>query len=198
MTNNKAFAEIIESSLQGFIAQSWQWDTCAPFGSMVLVESHGRLLFGIVHQVQTGSMDSSRYPFPYKKTEQELLQEQPQIFEFLKTTFSCLVIGYQERGRLHYLFAPEPAKIHSFVRPLPVDIGKQFFHNNNYLHLLFSSASAIAAMDELLLAMLAYQATLNVLTVEKVTSFAQTFSLLTGNDYRRLKLFLQRAELLIP
>ncbi len=101
LSPNKPFAEVIESSLHGWLAQSWQWDTFPSFGSIVTIQGKKRTHFGIVHQIQTGSMDPVRYPFPYQKTEEELLKEQPQIFEFLKTTFSCLIIGYQEKGSIH-------------------------------------------------------------------------------------------------
>ena len=84
-TKRAAFSEVIDSSLHGFTAQSWQWDDFPAFGQLVTVQSGTRTLFGIVYQVHTGSMDPVRYPFPYQKTEAELLAEQPQIFEFLKT-----------------------------------------------------------------------------------------------------------------
>ncbi|HZW60622.1 MAG TPA: hypothetical protein VFF04_00170 [Candidatus Babeliales bacterium] len=197
MTANKAFAEVIESSLQGFIAQSWQWDTFPHFGSMVMIEAKKRNLIGIVHQINTGSMDPTRYPFPYQMTEEQLQKEQPQIFAFLKTTFTCVTIGYQEQGNLFYQLPPEPAKIHAFVQPMPIDLSKQFFYKERYLHTLFGFANSIANFDELLLAILKYQASLNILTEDKVSSFMQTLSLLTGNDYRRLKLFLQRVEPII-
>src|SRR5579872_2541465 len=137
MKQEKHFAEVIESSLTGWLAQSWRWDTFPSFGSLITIEEKKRTLFGIVHQVQTGSMDPIRYPFPYQKTEEELLREQPQIFEFLKTTFSCVTIGYQEKGSLFYLVSPEPPKIHSFISHPPIEITKTFFSNMRYLHLLF-------------------------------------------------------------
>ncbi len=197
MKNSKPFAEVIESSLHGFLAQSWQWDHFPQFGSLVMIEHKKRKLFGIVHQIQTGSMDPVRYPFPYKKTEEELLAEQPQIFEFLKTTFSCLTLGYQDGGTMHYQLDPEPAKIHTFVSPTPPDATKQFLFNHNYLHILFSLSGQLFNVDELLLALLKHQASLNVLSQDKLERFIQTYSLLIGNDYRRTKLFLQRVELLI-
>jgi len=193
MKNNNAFAEIIESSLQGWLAQSWQWNTFPQFGSLIVVETKKRTIFGVVYQIQTGSMEPMRYPFPYQKTEEELLREQPQIFEFLKTTFSCLAIGYQEKGKIFYLAAPEPPQIHSFVAPMPSDTAKQFLCSERYLHLLFG-ANQLFNVDELLLAILKQQAELDMLSSDKVTTFINTYSLLTGNDYRRLKLFLQRVE----
>ena len=194
LKQEKYFAEVIESSLTSWLAQSWQWDTFPSFGSFVAVESKSRTIFGIVHQVQTGSMDPVRYPFPYQKTEEELLREQPQIFEFLKTTFSCITIGYQEKGSIFYLIAPEPPKIHSFITHPSTEMRKSFFANTRYLHLLFTHSASIFNIDELMLALLKQYLELNLLSKEKLTSFMQTYSLLTGNDYRRIKLFLQRAE----
>lgn len=190
----KSFAEVIESSLTGFLAQSWQWNHFPTFASLVSVTSNKRTHLAVVHQVKTGSMDPIRYPFPYQKTEEELLAEQPQIFEFLKTTFSCLTIGYQEKGKIYYLIAPEPVKIHAFINPVTPDLAKQFFSSEKYLHVLFGNAKDIFNLDELLLALLKTQDSLGIVHQDKINNFMHTYSLLTGNDYRRMKLFLQRAE----
>ncbi len=194
---NKPFAEVIQSSLHGWLAQSWQWDQFPQFGALVTIKSKKRTLFGMVHQIQTGSMDPIRYPFPYQKTEEELKAEQPQIFEFLKTTFSCITVGYLEQNNVYYLLAPEPAKIHAFVEPLPANLAKQFFAHEKYLHMLFSLQGQVFNLDELLLAMLNQQAILGILSPDKVQTIMHTYSLLTGNDYRRIKLFLQRAEQIV-
>ena len=194
MNREKCFAEVIESSLTSWLAQSWAWDTFPEFGSFVAIEGKKRTVFGIVHHVQTGSMDPVRYPFPYQKTEEELLKEQPQIFEFLKTTFSCIAIGYQEKKAMSYLIAPEPPKIHAFITRPDAATSKIFFASTRYMHLLFTHSAQIFNMDELMLALLRQHIELNILTSDKINAFMQTYSLLTGNDYRRIKLFLQRAE----
>jgi hypothetical protein len=113
--NQTAFAEIIESSLHSFVAQSWQWNTFPPFGSFVAVKNGLSTIYAVVHQVQTGSMDPQRTPFTYQKTEEELLAEQPQIFAFLKTTFTCTILGYSHKGAINYTISPEPAKIHFYI-----------------------------------------------------------------------------------
>ncbi|TET06713.1 hypothetical protein E3J79_01255 [Candidatus Dependentiae bacterium] len=198
MMSNKPFAEVIESSLQGWLAQSWQWNCFPVFGSLVTIKTKKRHIFGIVHQIQTGSMDPMRHPFPYQKTEEELLQEQPQIFEFLKTTFSCLTLGYCENEKIIYLLAPEPPQIHSFVTMASKEASIRFFSNEQYLHLIFNASHQLFNIDELLLAMLKQQALFGLLNEAIILHFVETFSLLTGNDYRRLKLFLQRVEPNIP
>ena len=197
MNTNKPFAEVLESSLSGWLAQSWQWDVLPQFGSMVTIQAPTRTLFGVVHQIQTGSMDPVRYPFAYQKTEEELRVLQPQIFEFLKTTFSCLVLGYQEKGHMYYMLAPEPAKIHAFVAPIDTQQAKNFFACHNYLNMLLGHGAQVANLDELLLAVLKYLTSLNITLIDHVDPFMQRYSLLIGNDYRRVKLFLQRVEQLL-
>lgn len=189
-----AFAEVIESSLNSFTAQSWQWDKFPTFGSLVQIQNGLSTIYAIVHQVKTGSMDPQRTPFTYQKTQEELMAEQPQIFAFLKTTFSCLILGYKHKGRIYYTISPEPPKIHAFVSPLECDALKIFFHNETYLHTLFSSAQQICNLDELILAIFKQHQDLGILNKPKLHELIETFSLLTGNDYRRLKLFLHRVQ----
>lgn len=185
------FAEVVESNLTQFIAQSWQWDNFAPFGSLVTISTKTRTLFGIVHQINTGSMESGRYPFTYQKTEEELLAEQPQIFEFLKTTFNCIIVGFQEHDLCYHRLPPEPPKIHAFVELANATQHKQFFAHSHFLHLLFAT-SGIEHLDELILAVLHNNKKYNTVSEEKTVALLELYSLLIGNDYRRLKLFVNR------
>ena len=195
-TEPRGFAEVIESSLHSFLAQCWVWDDFPVYGSLVMVESGDMLLLGTVSELSTGSMDPMRYPFPYKKTEEELKAEQPQIFEFLKTTFRVHIVGYQEKtgGKVNYLLPPKPAKIHSFVRECDAGLAKRFFSQPDYVHLLFAFESQTGSLDELLLAILKHLKNAQLLDDKALDAFCKTFSLRTGNDYRRLKLFLQRVQ----
>lgn len=197
MKNTPPFAEVIESSLVSCLAQSWQWDSFVPFGSLVVIPQANRDVIGIVYQIQTGSLDPTRYPFAYKKTEEELRRDQPQIFEFLKTTISCLIAGYYQEETVCYQLAPEPTKIHSFIYPASPELYKLFFREKRYLPLLFNVPTLPVALDELLLAMLTAAQCHIRHRQEDLIELSQTFNLLTGNDYRRLKLFLQRVQPLI-
>ncbi len=197
MSINKPFAEVLESSLTGWVSHSWKWAELPAFGSVVTIEAGQRTIFGIVHQIQTGSIDSVRSPFAYQKTEAELRAEQPQIFEFLKTTFSCLVIGYSEHGRVYYMLAPEPAKMHAFVMPINTALAQQFFASHNYVNMLFGHGAQVANLDELLLAVLKNFFHLSIPLASHLDTFVARYSLLIGNDYRRMKLFLNRVEQLL-
>lgn len=192
--DNAPFAEVIESSLSSWTAQCWQWNRMPSFGSLVTINHQSRILFGIVHHIQTGSLDAVRMPFAYQKTHEELLQEQPQIFEFLKTTFSCIIVGYAVGERIWYHLAPEPPLIHSFIHPASQNQVHSFFKNTGYLPLLFQTAQSLAYFDELLLALVQTWYKTHAQDQAFLEQFFETFSLLCGNDYRRIKLFVQRLQ----
>lgn len=191
------FGEVIESSLSGWKVHCWQWDTMPAFGSLVVTVQEHITLFGIVTHVQTGSIDAGRYPFPYQKTEEELRREQPQIFALLQTIVSCLTVGYKEHINMYYQLAPRPPKIHAFVRLADRQELDLFFAEALYVHLLCNAAPSMHSPDELLLAILKQLFHNNLLTSSHIDTFIATLSLIAGNDYRKLKLFLQRMEKLI-
>lgn len=192
MEKKAAFAEVIESSLAGWISQSWQWNEFPLFGSLVTIETENRTIFGLVYQTNTGSMDPTRYPFPYQKTEAELRAEQPQIFEFLKTTFMSMTVGYLEKEKVINLLTPEPPHIHAFVQEASTTQSRLFFSTEQFLHLIFGACHQQINLDELLLATLKYQKNLGILNQERLEQYVQTYAMLIGNDYRRLKFFAQR------
>ncbi len=193
MESKEAFAEVIQSSLDTFVAQCWDWEIFPKFGSLVYT-SHNLLkkritIIGTVTDISTGSIDPIRSPFTYKKTEEELKKEQPQIFEFLKTSFTVKVLGYKENNNINYILPPVPAKIHTFVQNANVELSSKFFSQPDFLYLLFSSQSNISHFDDLLISILK--------RVTNIESIYKTLSLLTGNDYRKLKLLLKRTESLL-
>ncbi|HBS48013.1 TPA: hypothetical protein DEO28_02625 [Candidatus Dependentiae bacterium] len=199
--DKKFFAEIVASSLANYTAQCWQWDNLPSFGSLVLVETNEQINFGVVTQIQTGSLDASRYPFAYQKTEEALKVEQPQIFELLKTTFQVQLIGFLDRTEspqiLYYQLPIKPCKIHSFVAFASDRLTLDFYSRPDFLYILFGFEQEIPNLDELLLTILKQLSKHKILTPEYIDKFYETLSLLTGNDYKRLKLFLRRAQYLL-
>jgi hypothetical protein len=187
-------AEVIEATLTHFIAQSWAWDHFCPFGSVIVVDNKETAIFGIVYHIQTGSADTSRQPFAYQKTYEELQNEQPQIFTFLKTTFSAIPIAFSNSGHFTYALAQSPCTIHAFVRKATHAELILLFKNTEYLHHLFAVQMHIFNIDELLLALLFYQQSAHLLSDCLLKQFFSTYSLLINNDYRRIKLFSSRVQ----
>lgn len=195
-TPQACFAEILESSISTWQAQSWQWDAIPEFGSLVTATSNNRTIFGIIYDIKTGPIDSIRQPVAYQKTESELLKEQPQIFEFLTTSFSCVAIGYIENGQIFYNTPPQPPKMHTFVGHATTQQYEQCFASEQFLHLLFNSMLPIN-LQELLLAIIKHQLNQKTLTKHRLNLFIESFFMLNKNNYLQTKMFLSRLQQLI-
>ena len=195
-TNKLHFAEILEAKITTFQAQSWQWDTIPEFGSLIAATSNNRTIFGIIYDISTGPMDPIRTPIPYQKTEKELEKEQPQIFEFLKTSFQCLSAGYLENNKIFYHLPPQPPKIHTFVCNTTKDQYDLFFESPDFLHLIFNATEQFN-LDELLLAIIKQQISYKTLTKKRLDIFIEAFFYLNKNDYQQTKLFLNRLQAII-
>ena len=195
-TNKPYFAEVLESSISTWQAQSWQWDAIPEFGSLVTATSSGRTVFGIIYDISTGPIDSIRQPVTYQKTEEELLKEQPQIFEFLSTSFHFVAIGYQENGQMFYNFPPQPPKMHTFVGYATTKQYEECFAHEQFLHLLFNSTLQLN-LQELLLAIIKHQLNKKTLTKKRLNVFIESFFILNKNNYLQTKMFLSRLQQLL-
>ena len=87
-------AEVIESSTTEFTAECRELNGSPPFGTLVKAHSSPWLIYGVVHHISTQSIEPYRRPMAFGKTEDELKQEQPQIYALLRTHFKALVVGY--------------------------------------------------------------------------------------------------------
>lgn len=191
----KPCAEIVESSLTWWQAQCWDRDNVPAFGSLMIVQTNAEPLFGIVYDIKTGSPDATRQPFAYKKTQEELLKEQPHIFTFLTTNFSCLTLGHGIPPL--YQLPPHPPRIHDFVRRANDEDLKLFVEQEEYIHLIFNAPPALVNHEELLLAFISNLHQQRIVSRENLLSLLKKISFLIGHDYRRLKLFCKRLQLII-
>jgi len=190
-----AFAEVIGSTLTSYTAQCWQWDGAPTFGSLVCVTHKNVTLFGIVTNIETGSSDPQRTPFPYQKTETELRLQHPQVFEFLRTIFTVSLVGHTtDGGTISHTLPSAPATIHAFIRPVTDTERALFFSSPNFLAVLFGSNAGNPLLDELLLSILRGLVQGDMLNASLFEQYYHTLTLLLGNDYRRLKILLQRIE----
>ena len=214
-TKNPYFAEVIEASLQIWTAQCWRWNQGVDFANLIVVNEPKRAIFGLVYAIETGSWQAGRTLIAYQKTEAELLGEQPQIFEFLRTNFSCLTLGYKEltppfissealgdvpeyevQAPIFYQYAPQPPQIHSFVRLATDAEIALFFADNRYISSLFAG-DQYYNLEELLLGLIQFRIQKGLFDLDQWDKFIDSFALLTGNDYRRLKVFLHRLQPLL-
>lgn len=191
---HQPFGEIIESSLTIWRGQSWQWDHFPPFGSLVTIASTQTLLLGLVYDVKTGSSDPSREAYAFQKTEEELRQEQPQLFAFLKTTFSCIPLGFIENGTLWHQLPPQPPKIHAFVTNAPEELVRTYITTTDYIATIMQNSQLQPLQEEIILALARTQAHLNLMNQEQALAILEAYTLHGHHDYRSLKLFAQKLQ----
>jgi hypothetical protein len=120
----KRVGEIISSNTVSFIAQCIRNDNenltlpQAPyFGSFVRAEGEeiGFDILAVVYEISSGSIDSVHRPTAMNLSRVELRNQQPQIFDLLKTDFSAIVIGYLQNDKIYQFIPPHPPQIHDFV-----------------------------------------------------------------------------------
>ncbi len=189
---NAPCAEIIQSSLNSWTCQSWQWDVSPEFGALIIIEQDTTTLFGIVYDIQTGSIDPTRMPMAYKKTEEQLKNDHPEIFEFLRTTFSCIAVGYKKNDIIKHTTPLSPPKIHAFCRNATETEQKQFFASSQYIQTLFAHASLVSNIDELLFTIIQNNITNKLHDKKQLLDCLNAYSFVVGNDYRRIKQFIGR------
>lgn len=185
------FAEVVQSSITSSTIQCWQWNVVPELGSLIAIQTKKQIYFGIINMIQLGSADPSRQPYAYQKTEDELMAEQPQVFEFLQTTCTYLPVGFLENDTIFYQLPPTPPNIHSFVSLATAEQYQLFFNSEMYLPLLLQQQ--ILPQEELLLAVLRKRAAHHALTKKSLLQCIDFFAY-HCNDYRKLRLFLQRIE----
>lgn len=187
-------AEVIRSSLHSWEATTRERDTTPSFGSLVVIPTETVNLFGIVHQIVTGPTDTIHTPLALGKTPADLERDYPHINLFLTTTISCITLCYEERDTVWYQWPAVPARIHAFVYEATDAHYAKIFSNEGSIRMLFSHASRILSLDELILAVITRLSERHLFTNECLDRFIEQIAFLTGSDYRKLKLFLQRIE----
>jgi hypothetical protein len=120
----KRIGEVIASATTHFMAQALKdperglgMPKAPPFGSFVRahLEEDGLDVFGLVYHVETTSIDAAHRPLALNLSRQELREQQPQIFELLRTDFSLVITGYRQDGRVSAGLPPMPPLVHDFV-----------------------------------------------------------------------------------
>lgn len=185
-------AEVIESSSIEIAAQCCRLREPPPLGSLVRVVSAHGPLYAIVFQICTQSLDPSRVPTAYGKTEEELRREQPQIFELLRTQIRAFLVGYREGPQaIRQMLPPQPPRIHSFVYHCSPEEVREFAASLDFLRILF--AAAHPPVDELIIAACRWVILAQGGGQEYAIRVGKELCQLLRSDYDRLKSIIRRA-----
>jgi len=193
--NDHRVGEVVEASTTELVAQARELHRAPFFGRFVTVKSDVEM-FGIVFNASTRSIEPNRRPTAYGKTEEELRQEQPQIFELLRTHFSVLVTGYlDDEGAPFHSLPPQPARIHSFVYPCLDEQVRELTEEGEFLRCILNAPAL--PTDDLILATLRYAMKSRSAEsggLEYLERIGKDLARLLSGDYNRLTSLMRRIE----
>ncbi len=188
-------AEVIESSTTEFAAECRELNNSPPFGALVKAHSAPWFIYGVVHHISTQSIEPYRRPMAFGKTEEELRQEQPQIYALLRTHFKALVVGYATEDAPETIVQavpPVPARLHTFVYTCSPEEVRQFSSDLHFLRTIVNATRGLS--DELLVAVCCHTVVANEGKREYLVQLGKELYRLLRDDYHRLTHLLKRIE----
>ncbi|MYF72074.1 MAG: hypothetical protein F4175_01485 [Gemmatimonadetes bacterium] len=181
--------EIVESSTSQFTSESRELNGAPPFGSFV--KTLGALpVYGLVFNVCTHSIEPNRRATAYGLTEQELREEQPQIFELLKTEFEAVIIGYGDDQGPQQVLPPQPPGINSFVFPCTESEIKALTNSGDFLRSILCGNRLPA--DDLIIASVRNAWAARALDMPYLVGIGKDLCRLIRDDYDRLSSIMRR------
>jgi hypothetical protein len=181
--------EIIESSTSQFVAESCELNGAPPFGSFIRAGGEPAV-YGLVFNVCTHSIEPNRRATAYGMTEQELREEQPQIFELLKTEFEAVIIGYRDVQGPRQVLPPQPPGIHNFVHTCIESEIKALTNNGDFLRSILCGGRLPA--DDLIIASVRNAWAARAFDMPYLVRIGKDLCRLIRDDYDRLSSIMRR------
>lgn len=188
-------AEVIEASTGEFAAECYELEAAPPLGSLVRV-GDSIVIYGVVRQVATESIDPGRRPIARGREEsdvEEVYRKHPQLARLLRTTFHAVVLGHRQGDKLRYYLPAHPARIHGFVYPCSQEELCQFTQSLYFLDVLVR-ASLDATADDVLAAFLRQAAGAHQDGHSFLVKAGKELALLLGGEPNRLNAILRRLK----
>jgi len=189
MIKEDYIAEVLESSTREIMAEC-RPDTSPPtFGSLVKIKGEPVIL-ALVFNIFTYCIEPGRRPAAYGLSLEELQEEQPQIFELLKTGFQATIVGFYEKEVYHQFCPPVPPVLHSFVYNCTEEELRNFSEDKDFLRNIIAANKNQA--DELIISFIRQIREVYSPDQDFLIDFGKELSILLKDDYDRLKSIMKR------
>jgi hypothetical protein len=190
-------AEIIETTTTEFLAQcldppTLEFSKAPAFGSLVKArdDENDVDVYAVVYFATTSPIDSVHRARAIGLSLQQLREEQPQVFEMLKTEFRAAIVGYRDKRQTHQYLPPQPPSIHQAIHRCSKQEIARFSKDLRFLRTLFQLSGAPS--DELVGATIRACYEAHGRSREWLVEAGREISLLLKDDYDRLGALLQR------
>ncbi|HPZ08538.1 MAG TPA: hypothetical protein PL110_10525 [Candidatus Eremiobacteraeota bacterium] len=181
--------EVLESSTREVMAECRDKDSIPPLGSLVKIETTPVIL-AVVYNVFTYCIEPNRRPTAYGLSIEELEEEQPQIFELLKTAFQAVIVGFYQDGVYHQFSPPLPPSLHSFVYPCSEEELKSFTEGKDFLRMIMNLNRGQS--DEIIISFVRQAWTAYKRDKLFLIDMGKELSILFKDDYDRLRSIMRR------
>ena len=136
-----ALGEVIGVTTTSFEAQSYVLNDAPPFGSLVVTHGpDGRTHFALCSGTATGGIEPGRHAMAWGRSEEgdaDIYARQPQLSHVLRTTFSCVLVGYLDlNGAIAQRVPPRPPRVHERVWAADDTTAREFYADLSYLRFL--------------------------------------------------------------
>lgn len=185
--------EVVETSTTRLVAQTCELEAAPAFGSLIRVDAPAGPIFGLVFDVQTGGLEAGAQAVMRGRRgvrDEAIFQENPDLRAVLRTSFSALIVGFQEAGRIRQYLPPHPPRLHWSVYTCTTEQTAAFGEQLDYLQTVLGAADAPA--DELAAAQLRLARTARAAEVSFETRAGRELARLLKRDYDRLSAILRR------
>jgi hypothetical protein len=205
MQSNKAsfdksssFAEVIESSIYQIDGICWNRENRPRLGQLIKIKHESLTLIGCVTETLTESIDPIKTPIAYQMTEEELREEQPQIFEFLVSKFKARIIGLWQEEEMIFSSPEKPVNNHSFISDIDNNFAGKIINDPEFFHMLLAGdAPCNQGFDELLLSIFRQLSQSGPASQHLMESFYNLYRTLLKNDAYRVRHFFKRLSKII-
>lgn len=154
-------------------------------------------LYAVVIEATTGSLEPGRRPAAFGLAEEQLREEQPQIFQLLTTAFHALHVGYVHNGHIRLQMPPRPPRVHAFVTECtPAEI-HTLTREPDFWRILLNAPANIQP-DELIAAVIHHTHTGAEHHREHLIHIGKQLALLLQDTPERLTALLRRIQQQIP
>jgi hypothetical protein len=136
-----AAGEVIAVTTTSFEAQSYVLNDAPPFGSLVTTRGpDGRTHFALCSGTATGGIEPGRHAMAWgsgSEGDADIYARQPQLSHVLRTTFSCVLVGYLDAsGSVLQRVPPRPPRVHERVWMADDGTARRFYEDLAYLRFL--------------------------------------------------------------
>lgn len=187
-------AEVIETSTAAFSAQCHELYGSPPFGALVRAAEGDTVIYAVVSNVTTASIEPGRRPVARGRDEadeQDVYTSSPQLSRLLRTEFEALVVGHRCGDELYHYLPPRPARIHGFVYPCDGEEVAAFTTSLDYLGILLAARENA---DELVAASLRHASAAHDSPREFLVAAGKELASLLGGEPNRLNGILRRIK----